>query len=69
VRQLCNEVRRIVAYSESNSIVTPDALSQEIIKHTSGLDDPVAAMVAGHILWVATNAEGRVLRLPMRTGG
>ncbi len=32
VRQLCNEVRRIVAYSESASIVEPDALSAEIVR-------------------------------------
>jgi hydrogenase-4 transcriptional activator len=32
VRQLCNEVRRIVAYNESATIVTPDCLSPEIMK-------------------------------------
>jgi hydrogenase-4 transcriptional activator len=32
VRQLCNEVRRIVAYSESGQIVTTDLLSPEIIR-------------------------------------
>lgn len=32
VRQLCNEVRRIVAYSESGTIVDPDALSAEIVR-------------------------------------
>lgn len=32
VRQLCNEVRRIVAYSESGTIVDPDALSAEILR-------------------------------------
>ncbi|HSB12224.1 MAG TPA: sigma 54-interacting transcriptional regulator [Blastocatellia bacterium] len=32
VRQLCNEVRRIVTYSESGAIVTPDALSSEIAR-------------------------------------
>jgi two-component system response regulator HupR/HoxA len=32
VRQLCNEVRRIVAYSESGQIVTPDLLSPEIVR-------------------------------------
>lgn len=32
VRQLCNEVRRVVAYNESSALVTPDALSQEIVK-------------------------------------
>jgi hydrogenase-4 transcriptional activator len=32
VRQLCNEVRRIVAYAESNTVVSPDGLSPEIIR-------------------------------------
>ncbi|HYP25762.1 MAG TPA: sigma 54-interacting transcriptional regulator [Blastocatellia bacterium] len=32
VRQLCNEVRRIVAYGESGTIATPEALSPEIIR-------------------------------------
>jgi DNA-binding NtrC family response regulator len=32
VRQLCNEVRRIVAYSESGQIVTADLLSPEIVR-------------------------------------
>jgi transcriptional regulator with PAS, ATPase and Fis domain len=32
VRQLCNEMRRIVTYSESGSIVNPDGLSSEIVK-------------------------------------
>lgn len=34
VRQLCNELRRIVAYSESGTIATPDMLSQEIARAT-----------------------------------
>lgn len=32
VRQLCNEVRRIVAYNESGSVISPDSLSSEIIR-------------------------------------
>lgn len=38
VRQLCNEVRRIVTYSESSAIVTPEALSTEIGKAARELD-------------------------------
>jgi len=41
VRQLCNEVRRIVTYSESGAIVTPEGLSSEIVRATRELD-PVA---------------------------
>lgn len=32
VRQLCNEIRRIVTYTESGSIIGPDALSAEIVR-------------------------------------
>ncbi|MFL6214555.1 MAG: sigma 54-interacting transcriptional regulator [Blastocatellia bacterium] len=32
VRQLCNEVRRIVAYNDSTTVVTPESLSPEIVK-------------------------------------
>jgi two-component system response regulator HupR/HoxA len=42
VRQLCNEVRRIVAYSESGQIVTPDLLSPEIVRASREID-PVPA--------------------------
>ena len=38
VRQLCNEVRRIVTYSESGTIVTPEALSSEIARAARELD-------------------------------
>jgi hydrogenase-4 transcriptional activator len=38
VRQLCNEVRRIVAYSDSHTVVTPDGLSPEIIKASREAD-------------------------------
>jgi hydrogenase-4 transcriptional activator len=40
VRQLCNEVRRIVAYSESGAIVTEEALSTEIVKAARDLEIP-----------------------------
>jgi DNA-binding NtrC family response regulator/tetratricopeptide (TPR) repeat protein len=42
VRQLCNEIRRVVAYSESGEIITPDDLSAEIVQ-ASRHADPVAA--------------------------
>ncbi|HSQ19086.1 MAG TPA: sigma 54-interacting transcriptional regulator, partial [Blastocatellia bacterium] len=38
VRQLCNEMRRIVTYSESGTIVTPEALSSEIVKARREID-------------------------------
>jgi transcriptional regulator with PAS, ATPase and Fis domain len=38
VRQLCNEVRRIVTYSESGSVVTPEGLSAEIVRASRELD-------------------------------
>jgi DNA-binding NtrC family response regulator len=38
VRQLCNEVRRVVTYSESGTIVTPEGLSSEIARAARDLD-------------------------------
>ncbi len=38
VRQLCNEVRRLVTYSESGAIVTPESLSSEIVRASRGLE-------------------------------
>ena len=38
VRQLCNEVRRLVTYGESGTIVTPEALSSEIVRAGRELD-------------------------------
>jgi hydrogenase-4 transcriptional activator len=38
VRQLCNEVRRLVTYSESNTIVTPEGLSSEIVRAGRSLE-------------------------------
>jgi hydrogenase-4 transcriptional activator len=38
VRQLCNEVRRIVAYGDSTSVVTPDGLSPEIVRASREVD-------------------------------
>jgi transcriptional regulator with PAS, ATPase and Fis domain len=40
VRQLCNEVRRIVAYSDSGQIVTPDLLSPEIVRAALEVEAP-----------------------------
>jgi len=39
VRQLCNEVRRIVAYAESGAIVTPDSLSEEIVRASQEIEN------------------------------
>ncbi|HKY04303.1 MAG TPA: sigma-54 dependent transcriptional regulator, partial [Blastocatellia bacterium] len=44
VRQLCNELRRIVAYSESGSIATPDMLSPEIAHAGRELQPVIAAV-------------------------
>ncbi len=40
VRQLCNEVRRIVAYSDSGSIGAPDLLSPEILRASRDIQLP-----------------------------
>jgi len=44
VRQLCNEVRRIVAYHESATVVTPEGLSLEIIKASREQDQSPAPL-------------------------
>jgi hydrogenase-4 transcriptional activator len=41
VRQLCNEVRRLVTYGESGAIVTPESLSSEIVRAGRGLESTV----------------------------
>lgn len=38
VRQLCNEVRRIVAYADSGAIITPESLSSEIVRASREID-------------------------------
>jgi DNA-binding NtrC family response regulator/tetratricopeptide (TPR) repeat protein len=47
VRQLCNEVRRIVTYAESGSIVTPEALSAEIVRASREADGVTSSRVKG----------------------
>ena len=44
VRQLCNEVRRIVAYSDSGSIGSPDQLSPEILRASRDIQLPGAGL-------------------------
>ena len=44
VRQLCNEMRRIVTYSESGTIVTPEALSSEIVRASRDLDTSIESI-------------------------
>jgi len=46
VRQLCNEMRRIVAYSESGSIVTPEGLSSEIVQASRDLESIIESIPA-----------------------
>jgi DNA-binding NtrC family response regulator len=43
VRQLCNEVRRLITYGESGTIVTPEALSSEIVKAGRELETNVSS--------------------------
>lgn len=43
VRQLCNEVRRLVTYSESDAIVTPESLSSEIVRASRSLESTMPA--------------------------
>jgi DNA-binding NtrC family response regulator len=44
VRQLCNEMRRIVTYSESGTIVPPEALSSEIARASRDLESTIESI-------------------------
>jgi hydrogenase-4 transcriptional activator len=44
VRQLCNEVRRIVAYADSGTVGGPDQLSPEIIRASHDIQVPGAGL-------------------------
>jgi transcriptional regulator with PAS, ATPase and Fis domain len=58
VRQLCNEVRRIVTYSESGTIVTPEALSSEIARAARDLDSvPSEQRIRAHTALMSDDAE------------
>jgi len=58
VRQLCNEVRRIVTYSESGTIVTPEALSSEIARAARDLDPvPSEQRIRTHTALMSDEAE------------
>lgn len=58
VRQLCNEVRRIVTYSESGTIVTPEALSSEIARAARDLDSvPSEQRIRTHTALMSDEAE------------
>jgi DNA-binding NtrC family response regulator len=60
VRQLCNEVRRMVAYTESGQIVTPDLLSPEIVRASREID-PVPSRPKNDSMTVATAPAGGTL--------
>ena len=60
VRQLCNEVRRVVAYSESNTVVGPEGLSAEIIRAGREID-PVPVITKKPVETIHTPAEGVTL--------
>ena len=42
MRQLQNEVRRLVALAEPNAVLTPDKLSEEVVNATVRLNGPSA---------------------------
>ncbi|MEW6129812.1 MAG: sigma 54-interacting transcriptional regulator [Acidobacteriota bacterium] len=46
VRQLCNEIRRIVAYGESNTIIYADSLSPEIVSASRELKDQQSPLIS-----------------------
>lgn len=60
VRQLCNEMRRIVTYSESGSIVTPDGLSSEIVRASRDVD-AVSSIPRKQSVPVSANSDSTTL--------
>jgi len=61
VRQLCNEMRRIVTYSESGSIVTPDALSSEIVRASRELESAPSIISRKHTVRIEASDESTTL--------
>ena len=64
VRQLCNEIRRVVTYSESGSIVNPDGLSSEIVKASRELEasiESIAITTRKQAATVEVSEEGTTL--------
>jgi len=73
VRQLCNEVRRVVAYNESGALVTQDSLSPEIVQAGRDLHTPpskpkqmaethIVAPTGGTIAEAVEELERRMIR-------
>jgi hydrogenase-4 transcriptional activator len=61
VRQLCNEMRRIVTYSESGSIVTPDALSSEIVRASRELESTPSTILRKQPIRIEASDESTTL--------
>ncbi|HKA17645.1 MAG TPA: sigma 54-interacting transcriptional regulator [Blastocatellia bacterium] len=64
VRQLCNEIRRVVTYSESGTIVNPDGLSSEIVKASRELEasiESIAITTRKQAATVEVSEEGTTL--------
>jgi DNA-binding NtrC family response regulator len=60
VRQLCNEVRRIVAYADSNTVVSPKGLSPEIVRASREIE-PVPVITRKPAEAINTPAQGVTL--------
>ena len=77
VRQLCNEVRRIVAYGDSSTVITPEGLSPEIRRASREMDalptaskrlpEPITGLAEGVTLAVAVEElERRMIQEALR---
>jgi hydrogenase-4 transcriptional activator len=47
VRQLCNEIQRVVARAEDGTVITPDHLSPELKRTAAPISAPLSSMPAG----------------------
>jgi DNA-binding NtrC family response regulator len=61
VRQLCNEIQRVVARAEDTTVITPDQLSPELRRISATVTAPGHAPAQG--VSVPVSADGRTLTL------
>ena len=55
IRQLCNEVQRVVARAEDGMVITPDHLSPELKRTSAAISAPAASVTSIASAGIATN--------------
>jgi DNA-binding NtrC family response regulator/tetratricopeptide (TPR) repeat protein len=74
VRQLNNELRRVVALADSDSTITPSALSKEILRSTprvsrGNLDSELAVPLTDKLLPTLSRVECEMIKAALKTSG